>query len=189
MQEHIRKSALRQTAALLGVSLGVAQRLRACGLLGDGPKVDAAAAESLASWPPMDWSTTPTVNRVLLVALGVPHELTAEEREADGNWRRYTGYHVSWSADRVRDAARGWWRASLPLAQLLVATAPGGFVVGAWPIVGIDGRSPGSYVRFAVSDDTACGVLTRTRVPALPGPTHRIIDINTAPAQGAAHPR
>ena len=178
MPEPASKLTLRQTAAMLGVSLGVTQRLQGCGLLGDGPQVDAAATESLAARRPLDWSTTPTTNRILLVALGVPHELTVEEREADGSWRDYIGYHVSWPADRVRDAARGWWRAPLPLAQVLVATAPGGFVIGAWPIAGIDGRSPGSYVRVAISEDTAYRALTYTRVPTLPGPTHRIIDVS-----------
>jgi hypothetical protein len=169
---------LRQTAALLGVSLGVTQRLQGCGLLGDGPEIDAAAAGSLAARPPPDWSTTPTLHRILLVTLGTPHELSPAEREADGNWRRYIGYHASWPGNRVRDAARGWWRAPLPLAQMLVATAPGGFVVGAWPITDIDARSPGGYVRLAVDDDTACDALTDTRVPAVPGPTHRILHVN-----------
>jgi hypothetical protein len=176
--KHASSPTLRQTAALLGVSLGVTQRLQACGLLSDGPEIHAAAVGSLAAWPPLDWSTTPTTHRILLVTLGTPHELSPEEREADGGWRRYIGYHASWPGNRVRDAARGWWRAPLPLAQLLVATAPGGFVVGAWPIADIQARSPGGYVRLAVGNDTAYHTLIHTRVPAVPGPTHRILLVN-----------
>lgn len=172
------KLTIRAAAAELGVAPSVVQRLGQTGLLtSPAAQIDAEYVEALRVRRPLVFRGRDLPLRVQVVSLGPPQCLTSQESSIDGAWREWIGFHTSWSSQRRLDAARGWWWNPSPSPDLIVATAPGGFVVGAYSVIGIDAQAPGKLVRYAVSRDEGIeSYATTMRIKSARGPTARVID-------------
>lgn len=166
----------RNAAAELGVATSVIQRLVKTGLLSSSmATIDPKLVETLRLRGPLTFTDEPV--RVQIVSLGSPRRLTDDERDIDGAWREWVGFHASWLPERIADAARGWWWHPNPLPDLLVATAPGGFVVAVYVVTGIESEMPGKLIRYRVvqSLDVERYALA-TRLQSQRGPTAKVID-------------
>jgi hypothetical protein len=172
------KLTIRAAAAELGVAPSVIQRLARTGLLtSPGAQIDPNHVEALKLRCPLNFRKPDLPLRVQVVSLGPPQRLTSEERIIDGSWREWIGFDTIWSSERKLDAARGWWWNPKPTPDLIVATAPGGFVVGAYSVIGVDAQTPGKLVRYAVirAEGIEAYALTM-RIKSVRGPTAKVID-------------
>lgn len=161
----------RWAAARLSCGPTTAGRLIKSGYL----KPTIAGVERLARSP------APTVDRALLrVTLATPGwHMNPDELVSDAGpstpvgWRRTLGWTADMPPSEVLKAACAWWQCT-STPEALVAVVPGGWVLGAWRVLGEADRAPfGGRKRFELGDPIDAFLGTRFAVGR--GPTAELI--------------
>lgn len=146
---------VQEAGRALGIAKGAADRLAACGLLGEvsmrGNRRTVPATTVLSLQRRLDVETSAPA--ALVVRVGEPTPVQED-------WRSWIGWLDSWSPAIQRDAVRGDWvidpDAVLQAGRLVVLVA--GFVVAAYAVTEVelqylDESSNRRRARFIVEDD------------------------------------
>lgn len=169
---------VQEAGRALGIAKGAADRLAACGLLGEvvmrGNRrtVSAATVLGLQNRPDVE-APAPTA---LVVRVGEPSQVQED-------WRKWIGWLDSWPPETQKDAVRGDWvidpDAVLRAGRLVALVA--GFVVAAYAVTGVESQyldetSNRHRARFIVEDDKdAAGFFLGRRWRLSPGWTVSLI--------------